>query len=174
MVSVSLCVYLIGLTHLYCLLFRISHDRGDCFIQQTIDTSSVFQLTRGLLIDPSAGSLFAFVMGVEGTGDDDEWKIIAINFGSLLQRQCTESDYQLYTEHSDAPSCLMGFKVVYNITMATAVCYNERSYSYKPIKQNTCDCDYTDYEWYKPLSLSLSLSSQSCVALILTYILSMQ
>ena len=129
------------------LLLRISHDRGDCFIQQTIDTTGVFQLTRGLLIDPSAGSLFAFVMGVEGTGEEDEWKVIALNLGSLLKRQCALSDYQPYTEHEDAPFCLMGYKVVYNITKESSVCYNERSYSYQPVKQTKCDCGYTDYEW---------------------------
>lgn len=126
---------------------RISHDRGDCFLRQTIDTTNVFQLTRGLLIDPSAGSLYAFVMGVEGTGDEDEWKVIALNFGSLLTRQCTKADYYLYFEHENAPSCLLGFKVYYNITKETSVCYNEPGYSYRPVKQSKCTCDYTDYEW---------------------------
>ena len=126
---------------------RISHDRGDCFLQRTLDTTNVFQLSRGLLVDPSAGSLYAFVMGVEGTGEKDEWKVIALNFRSLLHRQCTPSDYQLYTEHKQADHCLMGFKVQYNITKDAAVCYNERSYSYKPVQQTTCSCEYTDYEW---------------------------
>lgn len=127
--------------------YRISHDRGDCFLQQTLDTTNAFQLTRGLLIDPSAGSFYAFVMGVEGTGDNDEWKVIAINFGSLLKRQCVPSDYQLYTEHEKASSCLMGFKAVYNLTKEVAVCYNEPTFSYQPVKQTKCPCDYNDYEW---------------------------
>jgi hypothetical protein len=112
-----------------------------------LDTTNVFQLSRGLLIDPSAGSLYAFVMGVEGTGEKDEWKVIALNFGSLLHRQCTPNDYRLYTEHDQATYCLMGFKVQYNITQDAAVCYNERSYRYKPVKQTLCSCQYTDYEW---------------------------
>lgn len=107
----------------------------------------MFQLTRGLLVDPSAGSLYAFVMGVEGTGDKDEWKIIALNFGSLLKRQCAPPDYHSYIEHEKVSSCLMGFKVVYNITNEASVCYNEPGFNYKPMEQTKCSCDFTDYEW---------------------------
>ena len=131
--------------HTFC--FRISHDRGDCFLQQTLDTTNVFQLTRGLLIDPSAGSLYAFVMGVEGTGVEDEWKVIALNFGSLLTRRCSQSDYQLYQEHEKASYCLMGYKVHYNVTKETAVCSNEPGFNYRPVKKTKCSCDYNDYEW---------------------------
>lgn len=98
-------------------------------------------------MDPSAGSLYAFVMGVEGTGEKDEWKVIAINFRSLLHRQCSPSDYKLYSEHDQAQSCLMGYKVQYNITKETVVCYNEKSYNYNPVKQTKCSCEFADYEW---------------------------
>ena len=67
---------------------RVSHDRGVCFVRKTLDTAEVFELSRGLLIDPSAASLYGFVMGVEGTAEDDEWRVITIYFKSLLKRQC--------------------------------------------------------------------------------------
>lgn len=69
---------------------RFSHDRGDCFSQKTVDTTKVFRMNRGLLFDPSAASLLGFLMGVEGTGQDDEWRIITLNFKSLLTRRCEE------------------------------------------------------------------------------------
>ena len=48
----------------------------------------MFQLSRGLLFDPSAASLLGYVMGVEGTGQDDEWRVVTLNFLSLLKRPC--------------------------------------------------------------------------------------
>lgn len=68
--------------------FRFSHNRGSCFVSRTVDTTGVFQLSRGLLFDPSAASLLGFVMGVEGTGEDDEWRVITLDFLSLLKRPC--------------------------------------------------------------------------------------
>ena len=67
---------------------RFSHDRGSCFVSRTVDTTGVFQLSRGLLFDPSAASLMGYVMGVEGTGEDDEWRVITLDFLSLLTRPC--------------------------------------------------------------------------------------
>ena len=53
-----------------------------------MDVTGIFQLSRGLLFDPSAASLLGFVMGVEGTGEEDEWRIVTLNFRSLLKRPC--------------------------------------------------------------------------------------
>lgn len=69
-------------------LCRFSHDRGACFVKQQLDSTSVFSLTRGLLMDPSAASRFAFVMGVEGVGSSDTWRMISLNFGTLLRTKC--------------------------------------------------------------------------------------
>lgn len=57
-------------------------------MQRRVDTTKMFQLSRGLLFDPSAASLLGYVMGVEGTGKDDEWRVITLNFFSLLKRPC--------------------------------------------------------------------------------------
>ena len=69
-------------------LSRFSHDRGGCFVKQVLDTTHAFSLSRGLLMDPRASSLTAFVMGVEGEGAGDEWRMITLNFKRLLQRKC--------------------------------------------------------------------------------------
>ena len=69
-------------------LCRFSHDRGACFVRQQLDSTSVFSLTRGLLMDPNAASRFAFVMGVEGVGSSDTWRMISLNFGTLLRTKC--------------------------------------------------------------------------------------
>ncbi len=71
-----------------CMCVRFSHDRGNCFVERAVDTTKVFQLNRGLVFDPSAASLYGFLMGVEGTGEDDEWRIITLNFKSLLGVSC--------------------------------------------------------------------------------------
>ena len=57
-------------------------------MKKLLDTTQAFSLGRGLLMDPRASSLTAFVMGVEGVGADDEWRMITLNFKRLLQRKC--------------------------------------------------------------------------------------
>ena len=57
-------------------------------MKQLLDTTEFFSLSRGLLMDPRASSLTAFVMGVEGNGAGDEWRMITLNFKRLLQRKC--------------------------------------------------------------------------------------
>lgn len=39
-------------------------------------------------MDPNAASRFAFVMGVEGVGSSDTWRMISLNFGTLLRTKC--------------------------------------------------------------------------------------
>ena len=67
---------------------RFSHDRGSCFVRQELDSTGVFSLNRGLLVDPTAASRYTFVMGVEGVEVEDAWRVIALNFGSLLRTKC--------------------------------------------------------------------------------------
>ena len=71
-----------------CPHFRFSHNRGECFVKQLLDTTEFFSLSRGLLMDPRASSLTAFMMGVEGNETGDEWRMITLNFKRLLQRKC--------------------------------------------------------------------------------------
>ena len=93
-------------------------------------------------MDPSAASLYAFVMGVEGTDADDEWRMITVNFGSLFARACkcrwlhpfraslcqlcvvcagAIEDYKVVTEHMASDTCILGYKSNYNITKPEAV-----------------------------------------------------
>jgi sortilin len=123
-----------------------SHDRGECFVQQLLDSTNAFSLSRGLLMDPRASSLTAFVMGVEGDDETDEWRMITLNFKSLLQRKCLPSDYHSWTEHVTSDSCVLGYKDTYNLTKTSSICYNEQGYNYKPIRHERCFCSYEDLE----------------------------
>lgn len=39
-------------------------------------------------MDPEAASLYAFALGLEGTSSDDSWRLVAINFHSILSTPC--------------------------------------------------------------------------------------
>lgn len=61
-------------------------------------------------MDPSAASRFAFVMGVEGVGSSDTWRMISLNFGTLLRTKCELSlvCVCLYCDLSTIPTlCLL-------------------------------------------------------------------
>ncbi|CAI7994086.1 Sortilin [Geodia barretti] len=123
-----------------------SHNRGECFVKQLLDTTEFFSLSRGLLMDPRASSLTAFMMGVEGNETGDEWRMITLNFKRLLQRKCVPSDYQKWVEHVNKDACPLGYRDTYNITKSLSICYNEQGYKYKPILNERCDCSTEDLE----------------------------
>lgn len=87
-------------------------------------------------------------MGVEGTGDDDEWRVVTLNFLSLLKRPCEcvpalpsplvmgqwcllltmvlllsgqAKDYIVTQEHISNKNCLMGYRRSYNLTKASSM-----------------------------------------------------
>lgn len=39
-------------------------------------------------MDPAAASLYALALGLEGINDNDAWRLIGINFGSILGSSC--------------------------------------------------------------------------------------
>ena len=80
-----------------CLSFspRFSHDRGKCFKSEQLDTTNYFSVTRGLLMDPEGASMYAFALGLEGTSTDDSWRLVAINFYSVLATPCKSQVYML-------------------------------------------------------------------------------
>ena len=67
---------------------RFSHDRGSCFKSEDLDTTGSFKVTKGLLMDPLGLGMFAFALGLEGTDINDMWRLIAINFHSVLDSPC--------------------------------------------------------------------------------------
>lgn len=123
-----------------------SHDRGVCFKKEQLDTTGYFSLTKGLLMDPKATSLYAFALGLEGNNDDDQWRLIAINFESILVSRCHEGDYITVTEHSISNTCILGYQAQYKIAKPSSICFNDEKYSPAPIDIKKCDCTYTDME----------------------------
>ena len=119
---------------------RFSHDRGSCFTKVEFGFSKLFQLSRGLLMDPNTTSLYGFVLGTTGTSsDNNKWTAITLNFGSLLSYPCEPVAIHsslLYTPccyiylslgHNDdyttieQPQCVLGYKHLYQITKAQSM-----------------------------------------------------
>ena len=75
---------------------RFSHDRGNCFKPEDIDTTGSFKVTKGLLMDPLGLGMFAFALGLEGTDIDDMWRLIAIDFHSILDSPCEFTNIQVH------------------------------------------------------------------------------
>lgn len=71
---------------------RFSHDRGVCFKAEDLDTTGSFKVTKGLLMDPQGFGLFAFALGLEGISVNDMWRLIAIDFHSILNSPCKRED----------------------------------------------------------------------------------
>ncbi|XP_003384999.1 PREDICTED: sortilin-like [Amphimedon queenslandica] len=122
-----------------------SHDRGDCFKPEDIDTTGSFKVTKGLLMDPLGLGMFAFALGLEGTDINDMWRLIAIDFHSILDSPCHSQDYMLVTEHNISSTCILGYKKQFHITKPTSFCYNDAGYIPES-KVIRCNCTYTDME----------------------------
>jgi sortilin len=123
-----------------------SHDRGLCFQNEEIDTTSAFKLSKGFIMDPKGLGMYAFAIGLEGTEINDNWKLIAIDFNSVLDSTCHSNDYMTVTEHNVSNTCILGYKRQYRITKPTSICKNDASYSPLPVKTIRCNCSYSDME----------------------------
>jgi hypothetical protein len=51
-------------------------------------------------------------------------------------------------------ACVMGRKETYERRVAHANCYNGQNYD-RPIKMETCLCDFEDFEWFVNYKISL-------------------
>ncbi|XP_057187176.1 VPS10 domain-containing receptor SorCS1 isoform X2 [Triplophysa rosa] len=150
----------------------LSFDEGRVWNKYSFTSSPLF--VDGVLGEPGEETLIMTIFG--HVSHRSEWQLVKIDFRSIFNRRCVESDYVPWNLHDQREHCLMGVKRVYRNLKAVARCVMGKNYSVTMISE-PCDCNESDFEcdygferrsdgkctpafWFLPSSMSRSCTTE--------------
>ena len=76
-----------------------------------------------------------------------EWVVVRIDMRGVLGRNCTQSDYNLWSPSDDIPNrdCLLGSRLQYERKKVSVHCYQGLDFM-RNVTSQLCPCDRIDYE----------------------------
>ncbi|XP_051993220.1 VPS10 domain-containing receptor SorCS1-like [Xyrauchen texanus] len=150
----------------------LSFDEGRVWNKYSFTSSPLF--VDGVLGEPGEETLIMTIFG--HVSHRSEWQLVKIDFRSIFNRRCMESDYVQWVLHDQGERCLMGVKRVYRKLKPIARCVMGKTHSVTMISQ-PCDCTESDFEcdygferrtdskctpafWFRPSSMSRSCATE--------------
>ncbi|XP_056109516.1 VPS10 domain-containing receptor SorCS1 isoform X3 [Rhinichthys klamathensis goyatoka] len=150
----------------------LSFDEGRVWNKYSFTSSPLF--VDGVLGEPGEETLIMTIFG--HVSHRSEWQLVKIDFRSIFNRRCIESDYVPWDLHDQGERCLMGVKRVYRKLKAIARCVMGKTYSVTMISE-PCDCTESDFEcdygferktdgkctpafWFPPSSMSRTCTTE--------------
>uniref|UniRef100_A0A8C1U972 VPS10 domain-containing receptor SorCS2 n=1 Tax=Cyprinus carpio TaxID=7962 RepID=A0A8C1U972_CYPCA len=151
---------------------RLSFDEGRVWNKYSFTSSPLF--VDGVLGEPGEETLIMTIFG--HVSHRSEWQLVKIDFRSIFNRRCIESDYVPWDLHDQGERCLMGVKRVYRKLKPIARCVMGKTYSVTTISE-PCDCTESDFEcdygferradgkctpafWFLPSSMSRTCTTE--------------
>ncbi|XP_016124851.1 VPS10 domain-containing receptor SorCS1-like [Sinocyclocheilus grahami] len=119
----------------------LSFDEGRVWNKYSFTSSPLF--VDGVLGEPGEETLIMTIFG--HVSHRSEWQLVKIDFRSIFNRRCVESDYVPWDLHDQGERCLMGVKRVYQKLRPIARCVMGKIYSVTTISE-PCDCTESDFE----------------------------
>ncbi|XP_043104921.1 VPS10 domain-containing receptor SorCS1 isoform X3 [Puntigrus tetrazona] len=119
----------------------LSFDEGRVWNKYSFTSSPLF--VDGVLGEPVEETLIMTIFG--HVSHRSEWQLVKIDFRSIFNRRCIESDYVPWDLHDQGERCLMGVKRVYRKLKPIARCVMGKTYSVTMISE-PCDCTGSDFE----------------------------
>ncbi|XP_016336035.1 VPS10 domain-containing receptor SorCS1 [Sinocyclocheilus anshuiensis] len=119
----------------------LSFDEGRVWNKYSFTSSPLF--VDGVLGEPGEETLIMTIFG--HVSHRSEWQLVKIDFRSIFNRRCIESDYVPWDLHDQGERCLMGVKRVYRKLKPIARCVMGKIYSVTTISE-PCDCTESDFE----------------------------
>ncbi|XP_015792321.1 sortilin-related receptor [Tetranychus urticae] len=74
------------------------------------------------------------------------WIVVRIDLSSIMNKPCTNDDYQLWTPHEPDSKCLLGSEMGFQRKKININCSNYGRDLNKPIRSNSCNCVPSDYQ----------------------------
>uniref|UniRef100_A0A8C1L267 VPS10 domain-containing receptor SorCS2 n=1 Tax=Cyprinus carpio TaxID=7962 RepID=A0A8C1L267_CYPCA len=150
----------------------LSFDEGRLWNKYSFTSSPLF--VDGVLGEPGEETLIMTIFG--HVSHRSEWQLVKIDFRSIFNRRCIESDYVPWDLHDQGERCLMGVKRVYRKLKPIARCVMGKTYSVTMISE-PCDCTESDFEcdygferradgkctpafWFLPSSMSRTCTTE--------------
>uniref|UniRef100_A0A672TFU4 VPS10 domain-containing receptor SorCS2 n=1 Tax=Sinocyclocheilus grahami TaxID=75366 RepID=A0A672TFU4_SINGR len=150
----------------------LSFDEGRVWNKYSFTSSPLF--VDGVLGEPGEETLIMTIFG--HVSHRSEWQLVKIDFRSIFNRRCIESDYVPWDLHDQGERCLMGVRRVYRKLKPIARCVMGKTYSVTMISE-PCDCTESDFEcdygferradgkctpafWFLPSSMSRTCTTE--------------
>ncbi|XP_069386499.1 VPS10 domain-containing receptor SorCS1 isoform X2 [Paralichthys olivaceus] len=149
----------------------LSFDEGRQWNKYSFTNTPLF--VDGVLGEPGEETLIMTIFG--HVSHRSEWQLVKIDFRSIFNRRCTETDYQTWHLHNQGEPCLMGVKRIYRKLKPTSRCVMGKTYSVS-MTSGLCECTEADFEcdygyerrtngncspafWFHPSSMSRSCTT---------------
>ncbi|KAK5084239.1 vacuolar protein sorting/targeting protein PEP1 [Lithohypha guttulata] len=99
---------------------------------------------------PDSTTLSFVVGGAHGSGFDEEFYLIKVDFAGLHERTCGKGDFEekwpARVDEKGNPSCIMGHKQFYRRRKAEADCVIDDDFKDPEITFEPCECTKADFE----------------------------
>ncbi|TRY81630.1 hypothetical protein DNTS_002615, partial [Danionella cerebrum] len=129
----------------------LSFDEGRVWNKYSFTSSPLF--VDGVLGEPGEETLIMTIFG--HVSHRSEWQLVKIDFRSIFNRRCTESDYVPLIPNGNpcfqGERCLMGVKRVYRKLKATA-----SDYGFERRSDGKCSAAF----WFLPSSMSRACTTE--------------
>ncbi|XP_061628110.1 VPS10 domain-containing receptor SorCS1 isoform X1 [Phyllopteryx taeniolatus] len=119
----------------------LSFDEGRQWNKYSFTNTPLF--VDGVLGEPGEETLIMTIFG--HISHRSEWQLVKIDFRSIFNRRCTETDYQPWHLHNQGEPCLMGVKRIYRKLKPTSRCVMGKLYL-ASVSSGPCDCTEADFE----------------------------
>ncbi|WAR21800.1 SORC2-like protein [Mya arenaria] len=126
-------------------IVHISTSEGQTWVSQNF--SETMLTVDGFVNEPGSRSLITSLFGHRSGAAG--WSLMQLNYTALLERPCTEEDFELWTpktsKQSSGQNCIMGESLEIERKKTTSNCYVGRDYLRKK-SPKTCACAAEDFE----------------------------
>uniref|UniRef100_A0A8C6TUA3 Sortilin related VPS10 domain containing receptor 1 n=1 Tax=Neogobius melanostomus TaxID=47308 RepID=A0A8C6TUA3_9GOBI len=119
----------------------LSTDEGRQWNKYSFTNSPLF--VDGVLGEPGEETLIMTIFG--HVSHRSEWQLVKIDFRSIFNRRCSETDYQTWHLHNQGEPCLMGAKRIYKKLKQMSRCVMGKRFALS-MSSAPCDCTETDFE----------------------------
>lgn len=127
--------------------FRYSLDEGETWDQVSWHDGVEKMDVLYLETEPSDTSRQFFIFGEWHKKDGSVgFAGVHIDFSNLLDRQCTENDFEDWVPHFNQNDCFLGHKAHYKRRISGRQCYIGKAYEDPVIELEHCPCDEEDFE----------------------------
>ncbi|XP_072318867.1 VPS10 domain-containing receptor SorCS1 [Eucyclogobius newberryi] len=119
----------------------LSVDEGRQWNKYSFTNTPLF--VDGVLGEPGEETLIMTIFG--HVSHRSEWQLVKIDFRSIFNRRCSETDYQTWHLHNQGEQCLMGAKRIYRKLKSMSRCVMGQSFALS-MSSAPCDCSEADFE----------------------------
>ncbi|RWS29050.1 sortilin-related receptor-like protein [Leptotrombidium deliense] len=126
-------------------ILEYSFDTGNTWKQLKFLKNDEKIKVYGLMTEPGETTGTFTLFGSTANSLRHEWILVKINFTSIFERKCNETDYEEWSPQGPMHGCFLGRKEIVKRKNPLTKCLNNIDYM-SPVSKENCSCAYDDFE----------------------------